>query len=109
MRYLNLSDTVWDKKGIDHLVQALNYGPPNISSTGLEEDNQREGPAHHDAEPEQESEKDPEKRGVYGSFILPAPLLKQEAEREEATAIQTLRMDGCGLRVATLEPLGELH
>lgn len=42
----------------------------------------------------------------YGSFLPPAPLLKEAEEIERPAALQTLRMDGCGLRAGTLEALG---
>lgn len=43
----------------------------------------------------------------YGSFILPAPLLKDGENDGGAAAVQTLRMDGCGLKANVLESLGK--
>ena len=43
----------------------------------------------------------------YGSFIPSAPLLKHDLDKEDLAAVQTLRMDGCGLRANVLETLGK--
>lgn len=63
----------------------------------------------HDA-PESEPEAEGEGTGedAYGWYIPPAPLLKEHDDETSApAAVQTLRMDGCGLRPAVLETLGE--
>lgn len=51
---------------------------------------------------------DDEKRDCYGQFVPSAPLLKEKDGPELPAALQTLRMDGCGLRANVLEALGRL-
>jgi hypothetical protein len=44
---------------------------------------------------------------AYGAFIPPAPLLKEQDVPSTPASVQTLRMDGCGLKPAILETLGK--
>jgi protein phosphatase 1 regulatory subunit 37 len=114
---------VWDRKGIEYLVQALNSTPirsassangishslssvPSIIGTSekpsvlvRQESFQQEG----------EMAGMDEEEGVrdsYGSFVLPAPLLKEAEEKNQPASVQTIRMDGCLFKTAILEPLG---
>ncbi|WVF72536.1 hypothetical protein IAT40_007353 [Kwoniella sp. CBS 6097] len=123
LKYIDLSDTVWDKKGIEYLVQALTCAqvraPPAISSestyranlsTGspeLESEKSMGTEAALDGKGQGEQEKEEEARDAYGSFIPPAPLLKEADESRTPAAVQTLRMDGCGLKAAVLETLAQ--
>lgn len=50
-----------------------------------------------------------EKVDSYGSFIPPAPLLKEAENEATPAAVQSLRMDGCLLRANVLEALGKLN
>lgn len=108
LRYIDLSDTNWDKRAIDYLGQALTAAAVTATTDkdagGVEE--KEDGDVNGD-------EEDGEANGhrlanAYGSFIPPAPLLREgeEAEAGKPSAVQTLRMDGCGLRANVLESLG---
>ena len=68
---------------------------------------------NHTADPPDETLKDGDDEQAeaycgdsYGSFILPAPLLKEADGEDRPAAVQTLRMDGCGLKTMVLESLG---
>ena len=133
LRFLDLSDTLWDRKGIEYLVQVLNTTPirlPNTDMARVESDgvldpslSEKPFPTTHPpfdqgplvtptraaAIPEKPISIGPDAAealsSAYGSFIPPAPLLKDSGTDPPASALQTLRMDGCGLRPATLEAL----
>ena len=119
LRYIDLSDTVWDKKAVDCLVQALNCAPiPTTSSLGLS-NSLNEHPKATDPKDLLDPPPDPSTRevedatpagtpdGYYGSFVPPAPLLKDGDRDGWPAAVQTLRMDGCGLKANVLESLGQ--
>lgn len=106
LKSLNLSDTVWDKKGIEYLVQALNVNHAEAHSPKPSTGNQEGDTSIHKILPIREHQGETVDNSSYGSFILPAPLLKQADEVDMPAAIQTLRMDACGFRATTLEPLG---
>lgn len=109
LRFLDLSDTTWDKRGIDYLVQALTCAPVAPSSASMTStttthsdlltSEKVESPVDEDARTEDE-------RGPT-AYVRPAPLLKESEGPEAPTAIQTLRMDGCALRANVLEALGK--
>jgi protein phosphatase 1 regulatory subunit 37 len=66
------------------------------------------GHARDPPEPEADAEGTGTGEDAYGWYIPPAPLLKEHDDETSApAAVQTLRMDGCGLRPAVLETLGE--
>ncbi|RSH95673.1 hypothetical protein EHS25_000765 [Saitozyma podzolica] len=122
LRYIDLSDTTWDKKAIEYLVQALTCShirpvlPPKDAGSApavIPDD------AGHTRDPP-EADADVEAMGTgtgtgtgtgedaYGWYIPPAPLLKEHDDETNApAAVQTLRMDGCGLRPAVLETLAQ--
>lgn len=111
LRFLDLSDTLWDKKGIDYLVQALTctpVAPPSasVSSMSTTQSNfhvdsieKVDSPVEDDFHTEDERQRT--------SYVRPAPLLKESEGPEAPTALQTLRMDGCAFRANVLEALGE--
>ncbi|WVQ98412.1 hypothetical protein IAU59_005535 [Kwoniella sp. CBS 9459] len=120
LRYIDLSDTVWDKKGVEYLVQALTCtqvrAPPIVADTVQSPDSTIVSPETEKSEEEavtenadepQGKEKKEVKKDAYGSFIPPAPLLKEADESRTPAAVQTLRMDGCGLKAAVLETLAQ--
>ncbi|ORY32099.1 hypothetical protein BCR39DRAFT_524149 [Naematelia encephala] len=120
LRYIDLSDTNWDKKGIDYLVQALTCSkvnpPPTTtgSASSLGTDTNNSPNPDHNTEPPPSPPKTDEEKGdeetvgnAYGSFIRPAPLLKETDEGIVPAAVQTLRMDGCNLKGAVLESLAQ--
>ncbi|OCF44763.1 hypothetical protein I317_01453 [Kwoniella heveanensis CBS 569] len=126
LRYIDLSDTTWDKKGVEYLVQALTCtqirAPSHPSTAGADSTYSADSTVAVSPENEKsESEAVSSRRGVgedagqsekelkdaYGSFIPPAPLLKETDESRTPAAVQTLRMDGCGLKAAVLETLAQ--
>ena len=120
MRFVDLSDTIWDRKGIDHLVQGLNCvrvrPPPSATSSDAHPNSANDipstpDPKHSSDRPQEkdtaEEDGEADERDSYGSFIPAAPLLKEVVNVASVpAAVQTLRMDGCGLRAAVLEALG---
>ncbi|WVQ71367.1 hypothetical protein IAR50_000896 [Cryptococcus sp. DSM 104548] len=111
LKYLDVSETVWDKKSIEYLVQALDgakitppTAPTPASSTIVS--SPTKSPTSH-AEQEEESEE--QEQTIYAPFVPPAPLLKpSNTEQEEGpAALVSLRMDGCGLKGAVLEVLAQ--
>jgi hypothetical protein len=54
-----------------------------------------------------DAQKQEESVDAYGSFLPPAPLLRNGEESGKPAAVQTLRMDECNLRHNVLEVLGE--
>ena len=129
LRYLDVSETNWDRKGVEYLVQALNTPrqPPNLPPEtpskaqkllGLRDRSRSEPPnLTSDVTPFSSDDSDAEDEAasiltseadtisVYGSFIPPAPLLKS-SEEDVPASLQTLRMDGCVFRSNVLEALG---
>jgi protein phosphatase 1 regulatory subunit 37 len=111
---MDLSDTVWDRKGVEYLVQALNWTVVTSSSATMSPSSS--GPA---TEPEaKEAAEDPElerkeeeeveeRKASYGSFGRYAPYLKEAEGSDAPSAVQTLRMDGCNLRAFVLDALGQ--
>jgi protein phosphatase 1 regulatory subunit 37 len=99
---------MWDKRSVDYLVQAL-------TSSATRDTPSRANGTNGDVEKTQtdlldtpNGLLDEENTSAYGSFIPPAPYLKEDDEVNGTAAVQTLRMDGCGLRSAVLESLGKL-
>lgn len=125
MRFVDLSDTSWDKRGIDYLVQALTCAQvrplplPDKEGNGTVDGNTPSQspedittplPSESVDEKEADLPDDPkEERDSYGSFIPRAPLLKEAEDEARPAAVQSLRMDGCMLRANVLEALGELR
>lgn len=126
LRFVDLSDTVWDKKAIDYLVQALNcthVRPPPVPEkdhiAGQEEGeappagqeaSTQEGQANAEqGEREASAQAELSSQPSYGSFVPPAPLLREMEDETKPAAVQSLRMDGCGLRAHILEALGALE
>lgn len=109
-----MSDTVWDRKGVEYLVQALNWTvvtPSSASMSPLDSGPAPEPEAKDEVEgPESETkeEKVEERKASYGSFGRYAPYLKEAEGSDAPSAVQTLRMDGCNLRAFVLEALGQL-
>lgn len=106
MRYIDLSDTTWDRKGVEYLVQALNWTTITPPSAGVPVSSSE---AVKGEEAETVAEKDKEvdgRRDCYGSFGRYAPYLKEAEAFDAPSAVQTLRMDGCALRANVLEALG---
>lgn len=121
LRYVDLSDTNWDKRSMEYLVQALSgsairplSGSPETSPNAAghagsvpDQEMPEKGSVSED-EDEKECDEDDsfgDKSSAYGSFVPPAPLLRDEDDRLPST-VQTLRMEGCSLRNAALELLG---
>ena len=131
LRFVDLSDTTWDKKGIDYLVQALNCvrvrSPPVPEKEPIAREGEPEGDngKEHASEQAIEDTSRPvdkaapsalksddstvieEESTAYGSFMPPAPLLKEVEDEARPAAVQSLRMDGCALRANVMEALGE--
>ncbi|WVQ77942.1 hypothetical protein IAT38_000022 [Cryptococcus sp. DSM 104549] len=111
LKYVDLSDTVWDKKGVEYLVQALNcthVRPPPVEPSA--EPTQDVPPPGQDGEASGEGEgesREKPREDAYGAFIPLAPLLKERDQTSTPAAVQTIRMDGCGLRAAVLETLAQ--
>ncbi|WWC61497.1 uncharacterized protein I303_104081 [Kwoniella dejecticola CBS 10117] len=114
LKYIDLSDTTWDKKSVEYLVQALTstqikaqeatpkigFSPDSASQldSAIEtKDGVQDGTVGEDGGAEKTS------KDAYGSFIPPAPLLKEHEENSTPAAVQTLRLDGCGLRANVME------
>jgi len=119
LRFVDLSDTAWDRKGIDYLVQALNGArikPPPVPDKDGMSINGTDAGANDTSDvvevkqteeaPDEEGEKINE-HSAYGSFIPPAPLLREADDETRPAAVQSLRMDGCGLKANVLESLGQ--
>ncbi|WWC69798.1 uncharacterized protein I206_103741 [Kwoniella pini CBS 10737] len=119
LRYIDLSETTWDKKSIEYLVQALtstqikatestpNTGVSSDASAQLDVDHDAKVIAHHMANSIDAADAKRTSKDAYGSFIPPAPLLKEHEESSTPAAVQTLRLDGCALRANVLETLAQ--
>ena len=113
MRFVDLSDTVWDKKGIDYLVQALNCTRIRASpiTNGHDPPGSETATAGEEAVADTATSKPKatnDSAGLsYGSFVPPAPLLKAGEDEAKPAAVQSLRMDGCGLKANVLETFGQ--
>jgi hypothetical protein len=115
LRFLDVSDTTWDKKGIDYMVQALTCTPVTPTSTASAPGSSLGQPNGHFGNPSSEKvesesptemEMKREESRASTSFVRPAPLLREVEGPEAPSALQTLRMDGCALRPNSLEALG---
>ncbi|KAK8870050.1 hypothetical protein IAR55_000620 [Kwoniella newhampshirensis] len=127
LKFVDLSDTTWDKKGVEYLVQALNrthVQPHPVQSTSASQVTSPD-PSHNPPPPppsKDENEKNSAEptdanggaegeekacEDAYGSFIPPAPLLKENDLTSTPAAVQTIRMDGCGLKANVLETLAQ--
>jgi len=108
-----LSDTVWDRKGVEYLVQALNWtvvtpssASMSTSASGPPPEPETKGEAEEPESKTKEEEVEGRKAS-YGSFGRHAPYLKEAEGSDAPSAVQTLRMDGCNLRAFVLEALGK--
>jgi protein phosphatase 1 regulatory subunit 37 len=112
LKYIDLSDTVWDRKGVEYLVQALNWTVVTPSSASMSTSTSGAVPEPEvkdevdEPKPEKEEEVE-ERKASYGSFGRYAPYLKEAEGSDAPSAVQTLRMDGCNLRAFVLEALGQ--
>lgn len=91
LKFLDVSETVWDRRGIEFFVQALNSTPIGEGKGTVDGAN---GVA--------------ELQSTYSVFLPPTPLLKDSDLATAPAAVQSIRMDNCGLRAGTLDALGEL-
>ncbi|RXK36032.1 hypothetical protein M231_06680 [Tremella mesenterica] len=110
LQAVNLSDTTWDRKSVEGLLQALHCTSPSTKSEAQVPDPSMPKDLSHTSDPPDKKEGEiPESpdENHYGTFIPPAPLLKDVEETDLPAAVQTLRLDGCGLRGATLEALAQ--
>jgi len=113
LKYIDLSDTVWDRKGVEYLVQALNWTVVTPSSASMSTPTSGPAPEPEIKEEAEEpelvwEEEVEERKASYGSFGRYAPYLKEAEGSDAPSAVQTLRMDGCNLRAFVLEALGQL-
>ncbi|BEI85076.1 hypothetical protein CcaverHIS002_0504770 [Cutaneotrichosporon cavernicola] len=97
LKFIDLSETSWDKRGIDYLVQAFN------SSEAPGE----RGPNGSRAPTPQPGEEAPggDPRNQYGPFLATAPLLKDVDVDALPSAVQSLRLDNCYMRSGVLDAL----
>ena len=104
-----MSDTVWDRKGVEYLVQALNWTvvTPSSAPITVGPDISKDGSAEKEKEKERPDTEVEERKQSYGSFGRYAPYLKEAEGSDAPSAVQTLRMDGCNLRALVLEALGQ--
>ena len=122
LRFVDLAETTWDKRGIEFLVQALNRAqvkssaPPEVpdkaSSAQGSPDIPPTAPTEVDSAPASPTPETPTKKPssnnhTYNAFIPSAPLLKISEDETDPAAVQTLRMDGCTFRSGALEALGK--
>jgi protein phosphatase 1 regulatory subunit 37 len=113
LKYIDLSDTVWDRKGVEYLVQALNWtvvtpSSASMSASAFGAAPEPEAKEETDRpESERKEEEVEERKASYGSFGRYAPYLKEAEGSDAPSAVQTLRMDGCNLRAFVLEALGQ--
>ncbi|KAL1407472.1 hypothetical protein Q8F55_006905 [Vanrija albida] len=105
IKFVDLSDTTWDRKSIEYLVYALNSAP--VQSPPLEMPHRPDAPAEGDqadtANGSAEATQDPSTR--YGMFLPSTPFLKDDGTQTQPAAVQSLRLDGCNLRSGTLDGL----
>lgn len=57
-------------------------------------------------QPKEEADGGKSEHSAYGSFVPPAPLLRELDDDTQHASVQSLRMDGCGLKANVLESLG---
>lgn len=120
LRYVDLSDTNWDKRSMEYLVQALSCStvrPSGSPETSPNAANHAENVPDQEVpekgsigEVEDEDDEDDslgDRSSAYGSFVPPAPLLRDHDDEQLPSSVQTLRMEGCSLRNAALELLGK--
>jgi hypothetical protein len=113
LKYIDLSDTVWDRKGVEYLVQALNWTtvtPPSataLPSAEAETVANEDSALKEEVKQEVNGEVEAERKASYGSFGRQVPYLKDAEGSDAPSAVQTLRMDGCNLRAFVLEAFGE--
>ncbi|CAD6576198.1 MAG: hypothetical protein TREMPRED_001605, partial [Tremellales sp. Tagirdzhanova-0007] len=119
LRFIDLSDTSWDKKGVEFFVQGLNCAlfdstalhepssPMNGHSVHTDRKHLSDTTLGMSSTSADDAELNGKQDDHYGSFILPAPLLRDLDGDNQAAAVQTLRMDGCGLKATVLETLAQ--
>ena len=88
-------------------------GTPNFNGAetnpgGPDESTEVKGQSTKDIrETNAQEEASASEHSAYGSFILPAPLLREADDEAKPASIQSLRMDGCALKANVLESLGQ--
>ncbi|KLT45309.1 RNI-like protein [Cutaneotrichosporon oleaginosum] len=97
LKYIDLSETSWDKRGIDYLVQAFN----SSEVQGDRKPNESRAPTPQPDEETTESDTP----NQYGPFLPPAPLLKDVDVDVLPSAVLSLRLDNCYMRSGVLDAL----
>lgn len=104
MRFLDLSNNNLDKKAVEYLSQAISALPPPTSADAGAE-------ARHKEREEGEHSDDSEAEERYGPIprVSHRTLLKDShlGGKDALGTLQTLRLDDCGLRAASLDVLGK--
>ncbi|TYJ53131.1 hypothetical protein B9479_006254 [Cryptococcus floricola] len=110
LKYLDVSETVWDRKSIEYLVQSLDGSNPTPPAPTASSSTSESSPANNLSTTTEEQEEEEHEQTIYAPFVPPAPLLKPSTNPEEEkgpAALVSLRMDGCGLKGAVLEVLAQ--
>lgn len=96
LKSLDLSETTWDRKGVDYLVQALNSAPVQNHAAIVSAESETDG----------DDTDDGSKKSPYCLILPPTPMLRNLEDIDSApAAVQTLRMDNCNFRSSALEVL----
>lgn len=101
-----------DRKSAEYIAQSLNctqIHTPTTAKSSSPHSSSNDDPEHDEPGTGSNRDEENERRSRYSSCVPSAPLLRDEEEGgvDLPAAVQTLRMDGCGLRMAVLESLGE--
>ncbi|ODN85879.1 hypothetical protein L198_07444 [Cryptococcus wingfieldii CBS 7118] len=110
LKYLDVSETVWDRKSIEYLVQSLDGSNPTPPAPTASSSTSESSSANNLSTTTEEQEQEEHDQTIYAPFVPPAPLLKPSTNPEEEqgpAALVSLRMDGCGLKGAVLEVLAQ--
>ncbi|GMK55777.1 hypothetical protein CspeluHIS016_0208330 [Cutaneotrichosporon spelunceum] len=97
LKFIDLSDTSWDKRGMEFLVQAFN----SSEAPGERRQNGSRAPTPQLGEEASESDS----HNQYGPFLPSAPLLKDVDMDALPSAVQSLRLDNCYMRSGVLDAL----
>lgn len=94
LKSLDLSETTWDRKGVDYLVQALSSAPVQNHAV-VSAESETDGDSTDDG-----------KKSPYRLILPPTPMLMNVEDIDSSpAAVQTLRMDNCNFRSSALEVL----